>query len=60
MKILKIRQNKDGSATMDYELNAKEKKMIKQIYGWKKLTPQRCNQAILEAIENYIKDDPER
>ena len=50
MKIFSIKENKDGSATMEYELTAFELKVIKRSLGVKRLTKKRINSFIMKSI----------
>lgn len=50
MKVLKIKENKDGSATMDYELTRLELKVIKRTLGVKRLTKKRLNDYLLRIL----------
>jgi hypothetical protein len=54
MKILKIKEQKDGSAIIDYEITKEEEKVIKQITRVKKLTKKIINKFVLEAITKYL------
>ena len=57
MKILKTKKNKDKTTTIYYELNKRERLDIKRIYGWKRLTKERANKVILQALKEGIKRD---
>ena len=50
MNILKIKENKDGSATIDYVLTSLELKVIKRALGVKRLTKKRINDFIMKSI----------
>lgn len=50
MKVLKIKENADGSATMDYKLTKFELTVIKRVLGVKRLTKKKINNYILKAI----------
>ena len=50
MKIFKVTENKDGSATIDYQLTPFELKVIKRVLGVKRLTKKRINNFINKAI----------
>ena len=57
MKVLEIKNQKDGSAIMNYEITAEERKMFKKIFGKKKLTDDDINKIVLDAIKASIKSE---
>ena len=57
MKILKVTNHKDGTATIDYELNQQELKMIKEIAGVKRLTNKKINEIILKILTERLKKE---
>ena len=44
----------NGDAEFELELTGKERVMIKQFYGWKRLTHKRIQSFAIEALENYM------
>jgi hypothetical protein len=56
MKILSIKERKDGSADMVYELNKSDEKLFRQMAKQNKVrfSKKFCNQLILNALQNYI------
>jgi hypothetical protein len=56
MKINKIIEHEDGSATIEYSLNKQEEKLFKQLAKTKKVkyTKKFLRETILEAIELYV------
>lgn len=50
MKVLKVKDNPDGSATIDYELSKFELKVIKRSLGVKRLTKKRINDFLMRAL----------
>ena len=60
MKILEIKEQKDGSAIMNYEITAEERKMFKKISGKKKLTNEDINKIVLDAIKVGVKSENEK
>lgn len=57
MKVLSFKDNKDGSATMEYEITTKERQAIKKYTGVKRLTKKRINKEILKAIKDSLQKD---
>jgi hypothetical protein len=59
MKVISIKEQKDGSAIMTYSLNDNEKLIFKQLAKKrkKKYSNQFINSQILVAIKKYIKED---
>jgi len=55
MKVIKIIEHQDGSATMEYEVTTKERATIKSTYGIKRLTNKKLNSFIRKAIVDYVK-----
>lgn len=62
MKIEKMKENKNGSVTMTYELDSEEENIIKKALKKKKksFTNKNINAFILEGISNYIKKEEPR
>ena len=60
MKVLEIKEQKDGSAIMNYEITAEERKMFKKIYGKKKLTNEDINKIVLDAIKVGVKSEDKK
>lgn len=54
MKILKIKEHKDGSATFYYEVSKKDKEIIKRILGIKRLNKKRINKFVKDSLINPI------
>ena len=54
MKVLKIKENADGSATIDYELSEFDRKIIRRVLKVKKLTKKRINDFMTKAVLTYI------
>ena len=44
----------NGGAEVEIELTGRERVMIKQFYGWKRLTHKRIQSFVIEALENYM------
>jgi len=59
MKVLKIKENKDGSATISYELNADDEYVLRALAKSKKkrYTKKFINDCILEGITNMLKEE---
>jgi len=60
MKVLNIKEQKDGSAIMNYEITAEEKVMFKKISGKKTLTNDDINKIVLEALEVKIESKKDK
>lgn len=56
IKIIKIKENKDGSAIFEIEYDKKLENMILKIYSKKKFTQKLLQRAIIEGCENYLKE----
>jgi hypothetical protein len=54
MKILKIKEHKNGASTISYSLTKKEKDLIKAILKVKTLTTKIINQFILQALTKTV------
>ena len=50
MKVLKIKENKDGSGTIDYEVTKTDQKIIKTLLGVKRLTIKRINKFVKDGL----------
>lgn len=59
MEVLKIKENKDGSATMDYTLDEEELTWIKRILKVKRLTRNRINKFILNTLHKIVQKEIE-
>ena len=57
MKVLKVTENPDGSATIVYELSDFDRKVIKRHLKVKRLTKKRINQFVQKAITNGVYRD---
>jgi hypothetical protein len=55
MKILKIKNCKDGGAILDIEYTLEEAELMKKHYNKKKITPKLLQKAVIEGLENYLK-----
>lgn len=60
IRIIKVKEHKDGSATIDIEYDKIFAYMIKALYGWKRLTQKRLENVIVEALRISIKRDEKR
>ncbi len=50
MKILDIKEHKDGSATLVYEITEVEKTLLKRVYKRKRFTPNLLRKALIDAV----------
>lgn len=59
MKVIKFTENKDGSATMEYELTAEERELFKKQArkSKKKFNDEFINKEILKALKREIKQE---
>jgi len=57
MKILKYKEQKDGSAILDIEYNQDEAKIIKKYYNKEKITSKLLQKFVIEGLENYLKEN---
>ena len=57
MKVLKIKEQKDGSAIMTYEINGDDMKLFKKETGKEKPTVKDINKIVLQAIRAGIKQE---
>ena len=60
MKVLKIKEQKDGSAIMTYELSGDERKLFKKVIGKERLTDKDINKVVLKAIKGGIKQQEKK
>ena len=60
MKILDMKEQKDGSAIMTYELTVEERKMFKKISGKKTLTEKDINKIVLEALKDGVSSESKK
>lgn len=58
MRVVKVKKNKDGSANITFAFGEDTRKMLRKFYNRKRVTHKLFKKAILEAIENYIKEHP--
>lgn len=56
VKVTKIKENKDGSATVYLEYDKEVENLIKKETGKKKLTKKICQDFFLEAFKRSIKN----
>ena len=56
VKIIKIKENKDGSADFEIEYEKDLELLITKRYG-KKFTSKLLERAIIEGLENYLKKE---
>ena len=60
MKVLKIKEHKDGGATIDFEITTAEKNLLKRMYKVKRFTPTLLKKVLVDAINqrmaNYGKE----
>ena len=54
MKVLKITENKDGSATINYEITKAEKELIKRVYKRKRFTPALLRRILIDAVNKRM------
>lgn len=54
MKVLKITSNKDGSATIDYEITKIEKELIKKALNVDKLTINMINKFVIDGLTKLM------
>lgn len=54
MRVLKIKENKDGSAIIDYEVTKTDQELIKRIIGVKRLTKKRINKFVKDGLTKTI------
>jgi hypothetical protein len=52
MKILNIKECPNGDFLFEIDLTKSEKEMIKQAYGWKRLTQKRLREWFIETLKN--------
>ena len=55
MKVIKIKENKDGSATIDCEITNSEKELFKKIYNKKRFSSKLITKALIEGISLMVK-----
>lgn len=53
IKITRITEHKDGSATIDFECDKKLKRLIRRYYNKKRVTKKLVAKFIKEALTNY-------
>ncbi len=51
MKVLRVKDNKDGSATIDFEVTKSEKDIFKRAYNKKRFHPNLIRRALYEGID---------
>ena len=56
MKVLKIKEYKDGSATINFTINDAERELIKQVTGVKRLTTKRIGKFVLKNLVGAAKE----
>jgi len=56
MKVLKIKEYKDGSATISFTIDEAERKLIKQVTGVKRLTKKRIGEFVLDSLIERAKE----
>jgi hypothetical protein len=57
MKILNSKTLENGDEEFEIELSEDEKKLIKEVNGWKKLTNARIQSWFNEMLVNFINED---
>lgn len=55
IEILSIKENEDGSADIEFDLDKEYKDQIKKIIGVKKLTKKRFEKFVLDALTKQLK-----
>ncbi len=58
MRIVKVKENKDGSANVTFEFGEDTRKILRKHYKRKRVTHKLFKKVILDAMENYIKKHP--
>ncbi len=58
MRIVKVKENKDGSASVTFEFGELTRRILRKHYKRKRVTQKLFKKAVLEGIENYIKKHP--
>jgi hypothetical protein len=56
MKILKLKEQKDGSALLTVGYTKEEAIFIKKYYNKKKVTAKLLQRFVCEGLENYLKE----
>lgn len=60
MKVLKITENKDGSATLDCEVTKADQELIKTILGVKRLTKKRIEKFVYNSLVSSINKEAKK
>jgi len=55
-EVLSVTPNKDGTATIRFNVSDKVKKSVKDLYNKKRFTKKLWKQFVIEAIMNSVKD----
>ena len=56
MKVLKVKENADGSVTIDFELSEFDRKVIRRFLKLKRLTKKRIEDFMTKALLTYISE----
>lgn len=60
MRVLSIKEHKDGSATVDLEVTATDRETIRTATGIKRLTKQRISRFIKEGLINFVEQQTKK
>lgn len=60
IKIVKINEKKDGNAIFNIEYDKDFENLVLKFYKRKKLTPKLLQRAIMDGLENYLKEQNEK
>jgi len=55
IKIIEIKDNDNGTCTINYEIPEDLKTFFKKYFGWKRWSSKKFNEFFLEALTNYAK-----
>jgi len=54
MKVLKIKEHKDGSATIGFEITTAEKNLLKRVYNVKRFTSTLLKRVLVDAVNQRV------
>ncbi len=54
MKVLKIKEHKDGGATIDFEITMAEKNLLKRVYKVKRFTSTLLRKVLVDAVNQRV------
>ncbi len=54
MKVLRIKEHKDGGATIDFEITIAEKNLLKRVYKVKRFTSTLLRKVLVDAVNQRV------